>query len=146
MIDIIKREAGKYKRYVIECGINDAGLTPDMANQFLSALKGDGIQIYFVNQRVIGGADDITCKTVKDTANANDGVYEIDWNSMASGHESEWFTDICHPNQTGAEKLTTLIHDELTKHATDNNPNNNEEDNEESNEKETPVNVEVTQA
>jgi hypothetical protein len=47
-------------------------------------------------------------------AEANDDVYEIDWNSRATGHESEFFVDICHPNEAGADALVACIKETLT--------------------------------
>lgn len=119
MIDIARDVAGKYDRYVIECGINDAGLTGEMAHEFLDVLMRDGVQIYFVNQRVIGGADDTTCSTIRDVAGENDRVYEIDWNNLCSGNEDEWLLDVCHPNEVGADRLTSLIRDVVAGHAGD---------------------------
>lgn len=114
MIDIARRVAGRYRCYVVECGINDAGLTPAMAQEFIDVLRGDGVRIYLVNQRVVGGADSTTCSTIREMAEANDDVYEIDWNSRATGHESEFFVDICHPNEAGADALVACIQEALT--------------------------------
>lgn len=114
MIDIARRVAGRYRCYVVECGINDAGLTPAMAREFVDVLGGEGVRIYFVNQRVVGGADGVTCSTVREVAEEYDNVYEIDWNSRATGHEGEYFVDICHPNETGADALVTCIREVLT--------------------------------
>lgn len=119
MIDIARRVAGKYDRYVIECGINDAGLTPTMAQSFVDTLLRDDVQIFFVNQRVIGGADDMTCATIRDIASRNERVYEVDWNSLCSGNEGAWLLDNCHPNADGADRLAGLIHDVMAEHASD---------------------------
>lgn len=119
MIDIARRVAGEYDRYVIECGINDTGLTRSMADEFIGTLMREDTQIFFVNQRVIGGADDTTCSTIREVASENERVYEIDWNSLCSGNEQAWLVDNCHPNAEGAEALAGLIRDTMAAHAAD---------------------------
>lgn len=119
MIDIAEMAAGSYDRYVIECGINDAGLTMEMAEAFIETLMRDDVQIFFVNQRVIGGADDMTCSTIREVAEQNERVYEIDWNSLCMGNEEALLLDACHPNEEGAQRLSRLIRDVMTEHASD---------------------------
>ena len=115
MIDYAREVAGKYRRYVIECGINDAGLTRDMADSFLGVLARDGAQVYFVNQLVTDNqeSNEITRSTIDAVCEGRTDVFCIDW--LGKGDESD-LADDCHLNTDGCEHYASLIHDVIVEH------------------------------
>lgn len=116
-IDIARREAGKYDRYVIEIGINDAGLRYEMAKEFMSVLGKTNTQVFFVNQHVknSGNADDITDDAIDKIVADYDNAFKVDWRSIAAAHWDEYIIpgDNCHLTEAGAEAFANAIREKM---------------------------------
>lgn len=106
MIESARRNAGRYARYVIECGINDAGLTDDMVAQFAEAL-GPNCQICLVNQFVTNNVDSTEqTDSVMRKACRERGWLLADWRLVA---DESMLLDNCHLNDTGAARFAETI-------------------------------------
>ena len=108
------RQNPGYGHYVIQAGMNDSGLTYEMARglaDMASAVGARGARVLFVNQRVTSNevADELTDESVRRVVSERSNVSVVDWRGAVSGHESEYLVDVCHPNGAGAGRMASLV-------------------------------------
>ncbi len=98
VLDHVRRDDGRYDRYVIGTGNNEMnGMSVEAAQEIVDCL-GPTKEIYFITMISVGnrGGSEVTNASIDAMVEQYDNVHKIDWHDLVHGHESDYLSDGIH--------------------------------------------------
>ena len=115
VLDHVRRDQGRYDRYVIGTGNNEMnGMSVEAAQEIVDCLGPDK-EIYFITMISVKNMDgsENTNASIDAMVEQYDNVHKIDWYGLVSGNESEYLSDGIHVQADHLTDYATCIKDAL---------------------------------